>query len=93
MASGMVTFLLAVVAATVIAGLVVSVPRGVVHTWVRRLVLLLLNLSPWTIGTWRSEFSKRETFFGSWLLFFLLGLAAFSLLQSIFHWGSNGQAF
>ena len=80
----MVTLLLAVVAATAISILVISAQESVFHTWVRRLVLVLLNLSPWTIGTWRSQFSKRETFFAAWLLFFLLGLAVISMLQRIF---------
>ena len=80
----MVTLLLAVVAASAISILVISAQEGVFHTWVRRLVLVLLNLSPWTIGTWRSQFSKRETFLAAWLLFFLLGLAVISMLQRIF---------
>jgi len=83
----MVTLILAVVAATVISSIVISAQEGVVHTWARRLVLVLLNLSPWTIGTWRSQFSKREVFLASWLLFFLLGLAVFSVLQNIFSLG------
>jgi hypothetical protein len=79
----MITFILAVVAATVISSIVISAQEGVVHTWARRLVLILLNLSPWTIGTWRIQFSKRETFLASWLLFFSSG--ARSLLNAAKH--------
>ena len=82
----MITFILAVVAATVMSGLVVSAQGTVVHNWVRRLVLVLLNLSPWTIGTWRSQFSRREIFLGSWFLFFLLGLIVSPMLRQFISW-------
>ena len=32
------------------------------RAYMRRLFLVLINLSPWIVGTWRKEFSTRETF-------------------------------
>ena len=64
--------LVAAVTATVIAGLAISAPGNVVQTLVRRLFLVFINLNPWTIGTWRSEFSKRETFLAAWLVVFVV---------------------
>ena len=66
--------LVSVLSATVIATLVVYSPGDFVRTWVRRLFLVLANLSPWTIGTWRKEFSTRETFMASWFLVFVVAL-------------------
>jgi len=68
--------LLAIVVATAIG--VTLAPGTKVRTWVRRVFLVIINLSPWTIGTWRKEFSTRETFLAAWFLSFvavLLGLA------------------
>ena len=68
----------AIVVATAIATGVTLAPGTRVRTWVRRIFLVLINLSPWTIGTWRKEFSARETFLAAWFLSFvaiLIGLA------------------
>lgn len=63
--------LVSALTATVIPTLVVYLPGDFVRTWVRRLFLVLANLSPWTTGTWRREFSTRETFMAAWFLVFV----------------------
>lgn len=67
-------FLFAAVVATAAAMAMLYVPNAGVGIWIRRVFLVLLNLNPWTFGTWRSEFSKRETFFAAWLLVFVVVL-------------------
>ena len=79
---GIPSFLVAAMTATVIAGFVICAPGDAVQTFVRRLFLVLVNLNPWTVGTWRREFSKRETFFAAWFLVFVLALVALSFLPN-----------
>jgi hypothetical protein len=70
--------LLAVGIPTAIATGVTLAPGTMVRTWVRRVFLVVINLSPWILGTWRKEFSSRETFLAAWFLSFvliLIGLA------------------
>lgn len=69
---GIPALLIAALTATVIATLVAYVPGNIVQTWVRRLFLIILNLNPLTVGAWRREFSKRETFLAAWFLVFIL---------------------
>jgi hypothetical protein len=69
---GLPLFLVAAVAATAAATTLLYVPNQGVGVWVRRIFLVLLNLNPMTIGTWRSEFSKRETFLATWFLVFVV---------------------
>src|SRR5947208_6896386 len=64
----------AVASATLVALVVAVVPGQTVQTWVRRLILVVINLSPWTVGIWRSGFTKRETVFAAWLLTFVVVL-------------------
>ena len=71
---GLPLFLVAAVVATAAAFLVLRIPHQGVGIWVRRIFLVLLNLNPWTLGTWRREFSNRETFFAAWFLIFLVVL-------------------
>src|SRR6267143_406245 len=71
---GLPLFLVAVVVATVAAMAMLYVPNAGVGIWIRRVFLILLNLNPLTFGTWRSEFSKRETFFAAWFLVFVVVL-------------------
>lgn len=84
MSLGIPALLVAAITATVIAGLAISAPGGLVQTWVRRLSLVVLTLSPWTIGTWRREFSKREIFLAAWFLVFILVLIVLSFLPNYF---------
>jgi hypothetical protein len=53
---------------TAIATAVILAPGTMVRTWVRRVFLIVINLSPWIAGTWRKEFSTRETFLAAWFL-------------------------
>jgi len=64
----------AVASAALVALVVAVVPGQTVQTWVRRLILVVINLSPWTVGTWRSGFTKRETVLAAWLLTFVVAL-------------------
>lgn len=57
---------------TLVAVLIVRSEAQIPKTWIRWIFLVLLNLNPWTIGTWRSDFSKRETFMAAWFLTFIL---------------------
>jgi hypothetical protein len=61
----------AAVLATIVAALATTVAGATVQTWVRRVFLVLINLSPWILGTWRNNFSKRETFLAAWFLTFV----------------------
>ena len=45
-----------------------------VLNWVRRVFLILANLSPGAIGTWRRSFTRRESSFAVGLLVFILTL-------------------
>jgi hypothetical protein len=70
--------LLAIGIPTAIATGAILVPGTMVRTWVRRIFLVIINLSPWIVGTWRKELSTRETFLAAWFLSFvsvLIGLA------------------
>ena len=79
---GILALILSAIIATVFAGIVAYAPGNFVQTWVRRLSLVILNLSPWTIGTWRREFSKRETFIAAWFLAFILALIALPFMSN-----------
>jgi hypothetical protein len=68
MTSGLTVLFAATFAATVVALVVYLLPMGPVHTGIRRLALLVFNLSPWTIGLWRSSFTRRETALAAWFL-------------------------
>jgi hypothetical protein len=68
-------------AATVIAAAVFIPGAAMLRTWVRRMFLVLINLSPWTFGIWRTEFSSRETFLAAWFLAFVAALIGFALLR------------
>ena len=65
----------AAMSATFVAAVTTAAPSGV-QTWVRRIFLLAINLSPWTIDTWRNSFSRRETFLAAWFLVFVVTLLA-----------------
>jgi hypothetical protein len=70
--------LLAIGIPTAIATGATLAPGTIVRTWVRRIFLVVINLSPGILGTWRKEFSTRETFLAAWFLSFisvLIGLA------------------
>ena len=71
---GLPLFFVAAAVATGTATLLLYVPNQGIGVWVRRVFLVLLNLNPWTIGTWKSDFSKRETFFAAWFLVFVVVL-------------------
>jgi hypothetical protein len=71
---------IAALAATVMATAAILAPWQAVQTWVRRLSLIVFNLSPWTIGTWRRSFTKRETFLAAWFLVFILTLVLLATL-------------
>jgi hypothetical protein len=66
--------LIAALAATVVSLVVYSLPFGPLHQWIRRLALLVFNLAPGAIGTWRSSFTPRETAFVTWFLVFVATL-------------------
>jgi hypothetical protein len=66
--------LLALGIPTVIATAVILAPGTLVRTWVRRVFLVVINLSPWITGTWRKEFSTRETFLAARFLSLVLVL-------------------
>jgi hypothetical protein len=72
--------LLAVGIPTAIATGIILAPGTMIRTWVRRIFLVVINLSPGVLGTWRKEFSPRETFFAAWFLSFVLVLA-FALVR------------
>jgi len=65
---------LSAASATIVAALVSAAPGDTVQTWVRRVCLFVVNLSPWTVGTWRRGFTKRETFLAAWFLAFVMTL-------------------
>ena len=65
-------FAVSAAVATVVAICIYSLAGIAVGNWVRRLFLLLINLSPWTIGIWRRSFTRRETAFAAWFLAFIL---------------------
>jgi hypothetical protein len=71
--------LLAILVATVVASGATLAPGTIVRTWIRRVFLAVINLSPWITGTWRSEFSTRETFMAAWFLSFVVALIGLSL--------------
>ena len=54
------------------------------RTWVRRVFLVLLNIVPFGLGTWRDEFSKREAFLACWLLIFIATAIALPIVASKF---------
>jgi hypothetical protein len=66
--------LIAALAATVVSLVVYSLPFGSVHDWIRRFALVLFNLTPGGIGTWRKSFTRRETAFVTWFLVFVVTL-------------------
>ena len=72
--SMLMTLLIALGLPTTVAALLVSIPGMAAKTWVRGVFLVLINLNPWTVGTWRHEFSKRETFMAAWFVAFVLAL-------------------
>lgn len=47
------------------------------RTGIRWLFLLVLNITPGGIGTWRREFSRRETALAACFLAFVVVLIAF----------------
>lgn len=69
--------------ATVVATLMVMAPAPV-HAWVRRIFLILLNLNPWTVGTWRRSFTRRETFLAAWFMVFVASLVVCAFIP--LHW-------
>ena len=79
---GIQSFLIAAITAAVIAGLAIFALGNSWRTLVRRLFLVLVNLNPWTVGRWRNEFSKRETFLAAWFLVFMVVLVALSFLPN-----------
>ena len=75
---------LAALVATVVAAVVTAAPSEFVQIWVRRVFLVVINLSPWTLGTWRDKFSKREAFLAAWFLVFVLALLLCAFVPR--HW-------
>lgn len=71
----MLAALISAVLATVVATTVTFISGTSSNPWVRRLFLVVINLNPFTSGTWRNEFSKRETFLACWFLVFIATLA------------------
>jgi hypothetical protein len=71
MTPGLMTLCAAALTATVASIAVYLFESAAVNTWVRRVALVLFNLSPWTIGFWRSSFTRRETAFAAWFLVFI----------------------
>jgi hypothetical protein len=67
---------------TAIATAVILAPGMMLRTWVRRVFLVVINLSPWISGTWRKEFSTRETFLAAWFLSVVLVLIGWSLCRA-----------
>jgi len=76
---GLPVLLVSALSATVIATLTIYAPGDGVRTWVRRLFLILVNLNPWMIGTWRKDFSARETFMAAWFFVFVVVLFGASM--------------
>jgi hypothetical protein len=76
----LVALLIAALAATVVSLVVYSLPFGSLHHWIRRFALVLFNLTPGGIGTWRSSFTRRETAFVAWFLVFVTTLILMVLL-------------
>ena len=74
MTPGPTVLLAATLAATVVALVVYLLPMGAVHTGIRSVALLVFNLSPWTIGFRRSNFTRRETALAAWFLVFVASL-------------------
>jgi hypothetical protein len=70
--------------ATVVAVVAALAPGDAMQTWVRRLFLVLINLSPWTLGTWRSSLSRRETFLAACFLTFVVALVVLAVVP--FRW-------
>lgn len=71
---------LAMATATVLAG-VVALSGATLQDWVRRVILLIFNRSPWTIGCWRRSFTQRESVIAAWFLGFM-ATWLFCLLRS-----------
>jgi len=51
-----------------------------VHSWIRRIFLLLLNTTPAGIGIWRNQFSRREAVLAAWFLAFIASLTVLAFL-------------
>jgi MFS family permease len=66
-------FAIASLAATLVAA-IVTAAGGAAQNWARRLFLVVINLNPWILGTWRDKFSRRETFLATWFLTFVATL-------------------
>lgn len=80
----MVAVAIAALSATLIAAVVTAAPVEAVQTWARRLFLVVINLNPWTLGTWRNRFTKRETFLATWFLTFVVALLLCAFVPR--HW-------
>jgi hypothetical protein len=66
--------------ASVVATVATLAPGQAVQNWIRRVCLVLFNLSPWTIGMWRRSFTRRETLLAGWFLCFVLTLVLYATL-------------
>jgi hypothetical protein len=49
------------------------------RTWVRRVFLLLLNVTPGGVGVWRRQFSRREAVLSAWFLAFIVALTSLAV--------------
>jgi hypothetical protein len=80
MDQALLAFAVSAAVATIVAICIYSLSGDIVRNWVRRFFLLLINLCPWTIGTWRRSFTRRETAFAAWFLAFIL-----TFVLSLYH--------
>jgi hypothetical protein len=73
--------LLLLTAASLLSAIVaISVPGIAVRTCIRRVFVVVMNLSPWTSGISLKEFSTLETFLAAWFLSFIIFGMAFLAL-------------
>lgn len=76
---GIQSLLISAIVASVIAVLSTFIQGDSLGVFIRRLFLVVLNLNPWTVGTWRNDFSKREIFLSTWFLVFIITLIFLTL--------------
>jgi len=60
--------------ASVAAALFVTLAGPAARSWIRKALLVVMNLNPAPWGTWEADFSRREVFLSAWFLAFVLTL-------------------
>ncbi len=81
MDQGLLAIAVSAAVATIVATSVYLLAGDAVGNWVRRFFLLLINMSPWTLGIWRRSFTRRETAYAAW---FLACIVTFALSLYLF---------